>query len=84
VQRGEAVAVVYFKDITSVRLTVFAEKMIRLTVHYQSKKGKRSLRLGVPAELNLKEFLEKFSCEKKVFDARNLFGKICKDSVALK
>jgi hypothetical protein len=84
VQRGEAVAVVYFKDITSLRLTVFAEKMIRLTVHYQSNKGKRSLRLGVPAGLNLNEFLEKFSCEKKVFDARNLFGKISKDSAVIK
>ena len=84
VQRGEAVAVVYFKDITSVRLTVFAETMIRLTVYYQSKKGKRSLRLGVPAGLNLSEFLEKFSCEKKVLDARNLFAKICKDSLVVK
>lgn len=81
VQRGEAVAVVYFCDVKSVRITVFAEKLIRLTVRFRSKKGERTLRLGLPANLNLKEFLENFPCEKKIFDARDLFSKICRNSL---
>lgn len=81
VQRGEAVAVVYFKDVTSVSVIVFNEKMLRLSMRYRSKKGKRSLRLGLPVDMNLDELMEKFSCEKKVFDARNLFRKICQDSL---
>lgn len=83
VQRGEAVAIVYFKDVAKLRVVVFAEKMLRLSIRFHSKAGLRTLRIGLPAELNLKEFLDNFACEKKVLDARDLFGKFSKESLKL-
>lgn len=83
VQRGEAIAIVYFKDVAKLRVVVFAEKMIRLSIRFRSKTGSRTLRIGLPAELSLKEFLDNFACEKKVLDARDLFGKFSKESLKL-
>jgi len=75
IQRGETVAVIHLRDISSVRLTVFSEKKIRLSLRYRSKKGEKTLRLGLPAGIKLQEFMANFRCEQKVLDARHLFAK---------
>lgn len=80
IQRGETVAVIHLCDISAVRLTVFSEKKIRLSLQYRSKTGKKTLRLGLPVGVKLQEFMANFRCEQKIFDARHLFAKFGEQS----
>lgn len=72
-QRGETVAVIYGKDIKLMRLTVFTNQVIRLTIRYRSKNGLRTMKVGVPTKVDLKKLTDSFQCPKKIVDARDVF-----------
>jgi hypothetical protein len=76
IQRGETVGVIYFRDLSWVRLTVFSEKNIRVSLRYRTKKGEKTLRLGLPAGIKLQEFVANFRCQQQIYDARDLYAKI--------